>query len=124
MAAVDSSTLIAFIQGEDGDDVDLFAASLAAGDAALPPVVLSEVLSDPLLPEKHRATVLGLPTLDIGEGYWARAAATRAAVLAQKLRARLADSLIAQSCIDHDAPLITRDADFRHFSKHCGLRLA
>ena len=26
--------------------------------------------------------------------------------------------------IDHDLPLITRDADFRHFAKHCGLKLA
>jgi len=34
----------------------------------------------------------------------------------------LADTLIAQICIDHDVPLITRDKDFRHFAKH-GLRL-
>jgi predicted nucleic acid-binding protein len=26
--------------------------------------------------------------------------------------------------IDHDVPLITRDGDFRHFAKHCGLKLA
>jgi predicted nucleic acid-binding protein len=25
------------------------------------------------------------------------------------------DTLIAQTCIDHDVPLITRDQDFRHF---------
>jgi predicted nucleic acid-binding protein len=36
----------------------------------------------------------------------------------------LGDALIAQSCIDHDVPLITRDTDFRHFAKHCGLKLA
>jgi predicted nucleic acid-binding protein len=30
---------------------------------------------------------------------------------------RLADTLIAQSCIDHHVPLITRDVDFRHFAK-------
>jgi predicted nucleic acid-binding protein len=27
----------------------------------------------------------------------------------------LADTLIAQSCIDHRLPLITADLDFRHF---------
>jgi predicted nucleic acid-binding protein len=41
-----------------------------------------------------------------------------------KLRARLPDALIAQSCIDHDVALITRDRDFRYFAKYCGLRLA
>ncbi len=40
------------------------------------------------------------------------------------LRAKIADTLIAQSCIDHDVALITRDGDFRHFAKHCGLKLA
>jgi predicted nucleic acid-binding protein len=39
-------------------------------------------------------------------------------------RARLADSLIAQSCIDHGVRLVTRNDDFRHFSRHGGLRLA
>jgi predicted nucleic acid-binding protein len=36
----------------------------------------------------------------------------------------LPDTLIAQSCIDHDVALIARDEDFRHFAEHCGLRLA
>jgi predicted nucleic acid-binding protein len=36
----------------------------------------------------------------------------------------LADALIAQSCIDHEISLIARDGDFRHFAKHCGLKLA
>jgi hypothetical protein len=31
---------------------------------------------------------------------------------------------IAQSCIDADVKLITRDRDFRHFATHCGLKLA
>jgi len=35
----------------------------------------------------------------------------------------LADTLIAQSCIDYRVPLITRDSDFRHFAKYCGLIL-
>jgi predicted nucleic acid-binding protein len=43
---------------------------------------------------------------------------------AKRLKAKVADTLIAQSCIDHDVALITRDGDFRHFAKHCGLKLA
>ena len=27
-------------------------------------------------------------------------------------------------CVDHDVALITRDTDFRHFVRHCGLKLA
>jgi predicted nucleic acid-binding protein len=40
------------------------------------------------------------------------------------LKAALADSLIAQCCIDADVALIARDGDYRHFAKWCGLRLA
>ena len=47
----------------------------------------------------------------------------RAKVLARKHRARLAGTLIAQSCIDHGVRLVTRDADFRHFARLGGLRL-
>ena len=45
------------------------------------------------------------------------------AVLAKRLRARLADTLIAQACVDHRVPLITRDVDFRHFAKHAALKV-
>jgi predicted nucleic acid-binding protein len=62
--------------------------------------------------------------LEIDKDYWLRVAETRKYILSRKLRARLADTLIAQSCIDHDVALITRDTDFRHFAKHCGLKLA
>jgi predicted nucleic acid-binding protein len=124
MIAVDSSTLIAFIEGNSGTDVSSFIVALQAGDVVLPPVVLSEILSDPLLPAEHRRLVMKVAVLDLLEGYWIRAADSRAKMLSQKRRARLPDTLIAQSCIDHNVPLITRDADFRHFAKHCGLKLA
>ena len=124
MIAVDSSTLIAFIQGERGKDLDLLEQSITTNEISLPAVVLTEVLSDPHLPDTHSALILALPTLEIDGGYWQRAAATRARLLSRRLRAPLADTLIAQSCIDHDVALITRDADFRHFAKHCGLKLA
>jgi predicted nucleic acid-binding protein len=37
-------------------------------------------------------------------------------VLAKRHKARLGDALIAQSCIDHGIPLLTRDRDFRNFA--------
>jgi hypothetical protein len=45
-------------------------------------------------------------------------------LLLKGLKARLADALIAQCCIDADVPLIARDSDFRHFKRWCGLKLA
>ena len=124
MIAVDSSTVIAYIQGDGGADVQLFDASIAANEIVLPPVTLVEVFSDPRLPARHRALLVALSLLDIMDGYWLRASASRAKILSHRLRARLADTLIAQSCIDHGVPLIARDGDFRHFQKYCGLKLA
>jgi predicted nucleic acid-binding protein len=124
MIAVDSSTLIAYINGDAGPDVDRFDGIIGNDDIALPPVVLTEVLSQPNLPSGHWQMIRDIPLLDIDKDYWLRAAETRKKILSRKLRARLADTLIAQSCIDHDVALITRDTDFRHFAKHCGLKLA
>lgn len=123
MIALDTSSLIAYLGGEDGGDVEALDSALERGQAVLPPVVLTEVLSIPRLDEQLSRLVLALPVLDVQPGYWERAAATRASVLARKLRARLADTLIAQSCIDLRVPLITRDRDFAHFAKHAGLAL-
>jgi predicted nucleic acid-binding protein len=123
VVAVDSSTWIAFVQGDAGHDVELLDRNLASASIAFPQIALTEILSEPKLPSRQREIVLQLPTIEITEGYWIRAAATRSTVLAQQLRARLSDALIAQTCIDHDIALITRDRDFRHFAKHCGLQL-
>ncbi len=121
--AIDTSTFSAFIGGATGRDIEALDQALIAGEAALPPPVLAELLSDARLPAGHRKLILSLPLLPLPDGYWARVGGSRAALLAMKLRARLADTLIAQACIDNDVALISRDGDFRHFAKHCGLRL-
>jgi len=36
---------------------------------------------------------------------------------------RLADTLIAQSCLDHDMPIVVRDRDFRIFATFAELKL-
>lgn len=89
----------------------------------IPSVVLSELLSHPKLPAAVREALLLLPRLEVLDGYWERAGLLRARVLARGLRARLADTLIAQSCIDHDVELVSRDADFRHFVRVSELRV-
>jgi len=95
---------------------------METGTAFLPPVVITEVLSRPALSENSRLILLGVPVLDLHEGYWHRAGSMRADVKRLKLRSGLADVLIAQSCIDHDIPLVTYDLDFRHFET-AGLKL-
>jgi len=121
--AVDTSTWIAFLQGDPGDDADLLDKALQDRQVVMPPVVLTELLSDPKLPEAVSADVLELPLLDIKPGYWQRAGELRAKVLAKRRKARLGDALIAQSCIDHGIPLLTRDRDFRAFAEAAGFDL-
>ncbi|MGE3344308.1 MAG: type II toxin-antitoxin system VapC family toxin, partial [Vicinamibacterales bacterium] len=74
-------------------------------------------------PRSVRALLGKLPLLDIEPGFWERAGLLRASVLKQKKKARVADALIAQSCLDHSTPLVTRDRDFRHFASTAGLPL-
>lgn len=124
MIAVNSSTMIAYIQGLAGADVELLDRSIGSNEIVLPPVVVAELLCEPKLPTAHDNLIRALSVLDLLGGYWPRAAETRKKLISRKLRARLGDALIAQSCIDHDVALITRDGDFRHFAKHCGLKLA
>jgi predicted nucleic acid-binding protein len=122
--AVDTSSLIAYLRGDDGSDVEAVDQAFELKQAVLPPVVLTEILSDPKLDRRVSKLIRELPILETVPGFWERAASTRAKILSQRLRARLADTLISQSCVDHRAPLITRDSDFRHFAKHAGLKLA
>jgi predicted nucleic acid-binding protein len=122
--AADTSSLVAYLSGATGADVTRIDEALVSGELRLPPVVVTELLSDATASSRILASILDSPMLDVLPDYWVRAGATRAAVLAKRLRARLPDALIAQSCIDHDVALITRDDDFRHFEKHCGLKLA
>ena len=124
MIALDTSSLIAYLEGQEGADVDAVEEALLLGIAVLPPVVLTELLSSPTADEDTKALIRQLPLLQVAPGYWERAATLRAGILAKRLRANLADTLICQSCLDHDLPLVTRDRDFRHFAAHGGLMLA
>jgi predicted nucleic acid-binding protein len=87
------------------------------------PAVLVELLSDPKLPRPVSDRLKEIPLLEVHEGYWQRAGELRAKVLAKRRKARLGDALIAQSCIDHAMPLLTRDRDFRSFVAAAGLDL-
>jgi predicted nucleic acid-binding protein len=121
--AVDTSTWIAFLRGDAGEDVELLDRALEDRQVLMPPVVLTEVLSDPKLPSEVLKTFSELPLIEVTLGFWQRAAELRAKVLAKRLKARLGDALIAQSCIDRGISLLTRDRDFRAFAGAAGLDL-
>ena len=122
MTAADTSTWIAFLEGESGDDVQMLAKALGDRQVVMVPPVLTELLSDPALSVSVARTLSDLPLIDIGPGYWQRAGRLRARVLAKHRKARLGDALIAQSCIDGGVSLITRDRDFRAFVEGAGLK--
>ena len=92
--------------------------AFAAQQACLPLVVLAELLSDPVLPPAVASLLKELPRLELSDGYWERTGSLRAKVLARGQKARLADALIAQSCLDHNVALVTADRDFRNFVRH------
>jgi predicted nucleic acid-binding protein len=121
--AADTSTWIAYFQGEGGEDVDLLDRALYERQLLMPPAVLTEILSAPKLPSEVSRTLSDLPLVEIEPGYWQRAGELRAKVLAKRHKARLGDALIAQSCIDRGIPLLTRDRDFRAFVGAAGLDL-
>lgn len=121
MIAADTSTWIAFFGGATGKDVELLDRALGDRQVLMAPAVLTELLSDPKLPQDVRATLADVPLLEITDGFWRRAGELRALVLGKRRKARLGDALIAQSCLDGGVPLITRDRDFRAFAAASGL---
>lgn len=123
MIAVDTSSMIAFLEGVAGDDADLVQSALDHQQLVLPPVVLTELLSDPGLPANVRSLLTALPQLEVEPGFWERAGLLRASVLKRRLKARVADALIAQSCLDQSVPLVTRDKNVRHFAQAAGVAL-
>jgi predicted nucleic acid-binding protein len=123
MIAADTSTWIAYLQGEKGEDAQLLDKALAERRVLMIPVVLTELLSDPGLPAGVAATLAAVPMIDVEPGYWHRAGTLRAKVLSRRRKARLGDALIAQTCVDRGIPLLTRDRDFRAFITAARLNL-
>ena len=90
----------------------------------MPPVVLTELLSDPGIDSNVADTLKEVPLVEIADGCWQRAGEWRARVLATRRKARLGDALIAQSCVDRGIRLLTRDRDFLAFASAAQLDLA
>lgn len=123
MIAVDSSTLIAYVTGDYAWDTNLLHSRLLESKiVVLCPLVVTEMTSV-VLDEKARTLLEEFQRLEFKQGFWERAGATRYTLIRRKLKAKIADAIIAQSAIDYGIPLLTRDDDFRHYATLCGLEL-
>lgn len=124
MIAVDASVIISWLAQERGPEVLRLELIAQRGEGILAPVTLTELLSDPRASSALDPQLVAFPVLEIADGYWERSGALRAKVRKAGRKAALGDVLIAQSCIDADVPLLTRDTDFAAFAKIGGLKLA
>jgi len=115
MFAIDTSSLVEFLKGSKGGDIEIIEDALDKHILILPPIVLSEVLSDPKLSSEIKKILQRIPSLPLVDGFWYRSGILRSKVIEKKRKARLGDALIAQYCIDHGLLLITRDEDFKSF---------
>jgi predicted nucleic acid-binding protein len=122
LIAVDTSSFTRFFEGIRDRDTAMVGDAIERGLAVIAPVVLTELLSKPYLDHTVHSWIVSAPLLPLHPTYWERAGSLRATLLRAGFKAKLADCLIAQSCIDSAAPLITYDRDFRHFAA-AGLRL-
>src|SRR5215831_9600613 len=124
MICADTSSVVAFLKGDQGRDVEVVHNALVDGTLLLAPASVAELLSDPGIVPPIEESILDIPQLNLTSGYWERVGRLRARLMRHRFRPKLADSLIAQSCLDHDVLLVTRDRDFSPFQKLAGLRLA
>ena len=115
MIAADTSTWIAFFQGDGGEDTELLDRALQDRQVLMVPVVLTEVLSDPKLPSEVSQALSELPLIEVKPGYWQRAGELRAKVLAKRRKARLGDAFAGgiEQLVYCDGQVRPFDPDFR-----------
>jgi uncharacterized protein with PIN domain len=70
MTAADTSTWIAFFQGEPGEDVELFDRALKDRQVLMAPPVRTELLSDPGISSDVSKTLSELPLVEVHPGFW------------------------------------------------------
>src|SRR6476469_1709126 len=109
MIAVDTNVLRHYLRGRIDSYTAMVAEAINADEASLPPIVLTEALSDPQITEHDVYRTLAVPLVPLYLGYWDRAGDLRRRLIQGARSAPIADCLIAQACIDVDLPLLTYD---------------
>ncbi|MDP2116134.1 MAG: PIN domain-containing protein [Brevundimonas sp.] len=124
MICADTSSLVRFLEGETGPDIELITRAALRGDLVVAPPSVTEFLSYTEARPRLADLLAIASVLPLETTAWEKAGLARRGLKRLGLRATLADALIAQCCIDADVALIAHDPDFRHFATHCGLKLA
>jgi predicted nucleic acid-binding protein len=122
MIAVDTNVLRHYLWGTIDSYTAIVAEAINTDEASLPPIVLTEALSDPQITEHDVYRTLAVPLVPLYLGYWDRAGDLRRRLIQAARSAPIADCLIAQACIDVDVPLLTYDRGFTRFVD-AGLKL-
>lgn len=128
MIVVDSSTWADFFNGAATPHVERLEAALRdEEDLAVLPIVLTEVLQGFKTESGFstaRALLLALPVLQPDVDTHVRAANMFRVLRGEGVTIRGAvDCVIAQTCLDYEALLLSRDRDFEHIARYVGLRL-
>lgn len=124
MICADTSSLVRFLEGETGPDIELITRAAQRGDLVVAPPSVTELLSYTEARPRLADLLAIASVLPLEASAWEKAGLARRGLKRLGLRATLADALIAQCCIDADVALIAHDPDFRHFATHGGLKLA
>lgn len=123
MIGIDASVAIPWFEGADFPEVRLMDELIWNNTAVYPAVVVAEILSGAKASTALSTAFPDAVILPIEPGYWIRAGQLRSKIKSLGRRARLADTLVAQACLDADVPLLARDSDFEVFAEVAGLRL-
>lgn len=128
MIVVDSNAWGDYFNGVDSPHANRLGRALAdEEDLAVLPIILTEVLqgfrSDAGF-EEAREVLTELPVMDADLERHVRAARLFRSLRAKGVTVRGAvDCVIAQTCLDLDAELLSPDRDFEHIARHTTLRL-
>ena len=128
MMIVDSNTWVDFFNGVQSPHEERLEVALdEEEDLAVIPIIITEVLqgfrTDTGFRRAQRVLV-SLPVIHPTVECHVRAARMFRSLRRKGVTVRGAvDCVIAQTCLDTDAELLSPDADFRHIARHSSLRL-
>ncbi len=128
MIVVDSSTWVDFFNGVLTPHVERLDAALhAEEDLAVLPIIITEVLQGFRAEKSFRQAqrvLVALPVVAPTVDCHVRAARLFRSLRKAGITVRGAiDCIIAQTCLDLKAELLSPDADFEHIARHTSLRL-
>ncbi len=128
MTVVDSNTWVDFFNGVESPHVDRLDTVLQQEeDVAVLPIIITEVLQGFRTDtdfERARQLLISFPVISPNVDCHVRAARLFRSLRRKGVTVRGAvDCLIAQTCLDIKAELLSPDSDFKHIARNTPLRL-